>query len=224
MSLRSRLDKLRKAVSPRPPAEPTGPRTHEEWLEGFEAMARAGDLDREPDSPRALTFYRDAVLAAKVADDPPWCPPPEFMRGQDERVRVWAWQNGGEYVHIDSAGNILPEGTDVNRGWSHRAYRFPRVREGWYWLAGMAIRLWDDIPPVTESEFDALKGWLQTNQARIESLSMEKPYMVDLGWGILSLVTLLGEMDRGGGRGVHAGEQAEAVRQLRARWGEALTG
>jgi hypothetical protein len=60
-------------------------------------------------------------------------------------------------VHAD--GNVLPEGTDVNRGLIRRCDRFPEVQAGWEWLSGMMQRRAQGVPPVTIAEFEKLASW-----------------------------------------------------------------
>jgi hypothetical protein len=62
--LRQRIKAVETALAKRlrqPPPRRPPPDTAEEWLAAFETMGRSGEFDGEPDFPKALAFYRDAV-------------------------------------------------------------------------------------------------------------------------------------------------------------------
>jgi hypothetical protein len=190
---RKRKDSAKRA----PPAGEQQPldRSDEEWLELFEAMGREGNFDREPDFVVALAFYRDALRKAKEQTDPPFDPPPEFL---PEMVKY-------------------PYRRLLN--WRTKS-SFPEVHEGRHWLMGMLCRFVDGIPPVTEGEFRELASWFHANADRLIALSSPSCRLV-IGDGRTDSVSNLRYMLEKGPRSVHAGEAAEAVRQLRKRYGAA---
>jgi hypothetical protein len=198
--------KLRSQPSQRP-----SPETPEEWLAYFEAMGREGTFDCEPDFPKALALYRDAVQDPKRTafywHEGVRRPVPEACRGQ-------------AYVRVNGAGEVLPEDVDVNEG-LHRPV-VNAAREGWNWLAGMALRALDGLPPVTEAEFHSLRDWLDNVMAKTdreafstESIELSAPRRRSYSTTPFNLwLNMRGD----GPRGVNAGEQAEAVRRLQARY------
>jgi hypothetical protein len=195
-------------------------RTEDEWLDRFESWGREGFFDSEPDFPTALAFYRAALQKAKAQADPPWEPPDDFMPGAEEQRRLFEWRHGGAFRRVDADGNVLPEGTDVNRGLFRRCDRFPEVQQGREWLAGMIQRRADGVPPVTIAEFENLASWFAAHQDRLTALSRPS-YLLEVGDGRQDSVSNLRCKLDEGPRGWDAGEVAEQIRRLRARYGEA---
>jgi hypothetical protein len=193
--------------------------TEDEWLGLFESWGRQGWFDSEPDFPTALTFYRAALQKAQAQADPPWEPPVDFMPGAEEHRRRFEWRHGGVYQRVDADGNVLPEGTDVKRGLFRRCNRFPEVEQGWAWLVGMTQRRVKGVPPVTLAEFDELACWFEANREPLTALSRPS-YLLEVGDGKTESVSNLCSKLEEGPRGWEAGEVAEQIRRLRARYGE----
>jgi hypothetical protein len=212
------LEKLAERVAPEP--KRSGPLTEEEWLDRFESWGREGCFDREPDSPQALAFYRAAVQKAKAQAEPPWDPPEDFLPRAEAQCRLFEWRHGGTFRRVDAEGNIVPEGTDVHGGLLRRFDRFPEVRQGWYWLAGMVKRRTDGVPPLTVAEFEKLACWFVANLDRLTALARPS-CLLEVGKGRKdSVINLRCQVDEGP-RAWNAGAVAEQLRQLRARYGEA---
>ena len=150
----------------------------------------------EPDFPTALMFYRAALQTAKAQADPPWDPPADFMPGAEGHRRRFEW-----------------------RGLLRRVNRFPEVEQGWQWLTGMAQRRVQGVPPLTLAEFEELACWFEVNRERLTALSRPS-YLLEVGDGKTDSVSnLCSKLDEGP-RGWEAGEVAEQIRRLRARYGE----
>jgi hypothetical protein len=208
-AVETQLAKRLRQPLPRSPA----PKTAEEWLAAFEELGRSGEFDGEPDFPKALAFYQDAVRnptsRAYYRRAGRLRPLPEFCRA-------------GSYVRVDGDGNVMPDGVEVSRGVLCRVMR--AADEGWEWLAGMSLRILGGVPAVTEAEFLELTDWLG-----LVSHSMDEARFhggeIDLGTACgasykTTPANLWMSMRDGGPRGYDAGEQAEAVRRLRGRYGE----
>lgn len=194
MTLRARLRRLEKAAGRVAPADRPDRMTEEDWLECFEVWGREGVFAVEPDFPRALAFYRDALGRAKAQADPPFDPPADFM------------------PHLAD----LPEARLFN--WWTRE-RFPDVQAGWWWLAEMHERLCGGVPPVTEAEFHYLADWFHGNDERLYRLSMPSQ-VLDLGNGRRTTTANIRYGLAKGPRAVRAGELAEDLRRLRALCGK----
>jgi hypothetical protein len=125
------------ARAPTPSIEATGPRTEDEWLAAFEEMGRDGCFDPEPEFPKALARFHDALAAARASTDPPFDPPPEFeLHHPSPYQRLSNWRTGG---------------------------RFPAVDAAFLWIAEMVHRVESGIPPVTEAGFQELAAWFAAN-------------------------------------------------------------
>ena len=74
-------------------------------------------------------------------------------------------------------------------------------------------------PPVTEAEFRDLATWLRANRRRLETQAGDGRCVVQFRWGTATAFNVELMMERGP-RTTNAGELAEAVRRLRARYGE----
>ena len=189
------------------------PETAEEWLAAFEQMGRSGEFDGEPDFPKALAFYRDAVRnpTSRV-----YYRRAGRLRPLPECCRELS------YVRVDGDGNVMPDGVDVSRGVLCRVVR--AADEGWEWLAGMSLRIQGCVPAVTEAEFQELTDWLYDVLRH-----MDKP---TFSGGEIALQPPCGasyfttpsnlwmSMRNGGPRALDAGEYAEAVRILKATYGD----
>jgi hypothetical protein len=198
MSLQARLRKLEEAAARVLPVEapkagglPADP-LDEDWLAFYEHQGRAGRYDAEPDFPRALDEYREAIREAKASTDPPWDPPPDALPhlADSPRQRLREW---------------------------HRQFR--RVRTAWRWLGGMAERLSNDTPSVTEAEFAELARWLAENEARLNAISRESGDLLDLGDGKRDTITNIRWRMNDGPRSMRSGRATDDVRRLRARYG-----
>jgi hypothetical protein len=190
MTIRTQLKRLEN-LAQRAASEKNRPgdRTDEGgWLARFEAWGRLGYFDRESDFGVALAFYRDALRRANVRGD--FDHPEDFMPGIRNRLPLRIWRHK----------SCLPED----------------VREGWQWLAGMALRRRRDIPPVTEAEFRELTDWLEANAERLDAL-LPPLQRLAIGKGYQTSIFNLRLMLRKGPRTTDAGELAEAVRWLRQR-------
>lgn len=196
------------------------PITEEQWLDQFESWGQEGFFDREPDFPTALAYYGAALQKAKAQAEPPWDPPDDFLPRAEAPYRLFEWRHGGALRRVDTDGNILPEGTDVNCGLWRRCDRFPEVRQGWYWLAGMVKRRTDGVPPVSVAEFEKLASWFVANLERLTALSRPS-CLLEVGNGRKdSVINLRCQLDRGP-RAWDAAVVAEQLRQVRTRYGAA---
>jgi hypothetical protein len=129
--------------------------TEEQWLETYERFGAQGLFAQEPDFPKALAFYREALNEAKTQADPPFDPPPDFMPNLKDipRLHVLNWRD-----------------------------RFPKLHEAWDWLGEMLGRSAEGIPPVSEAEFAELAEWFECNRERLYELS-QPSYLLELGDG-----------------------------------------
>jgi hypothetical protein len=196
MGITDRIHRMEDTARRAPPRR-VRRRTHEEWLAEYEGLGREGYFDTEPDFPKALAFYRDALRRAKAKADPPWDPPAAFMPHladlPDLRVEVW-WRDSS---------------------------RFPEVWEGFSWVGEMRQRVAQGLPAVTEAEFSELAGWLEDNADRLRALE-DRSGLLDLGDGRRTTVTHLLGAAEDGPRGPcllvrgGVGQLAEDLRRLRA--------
>ncbi|MCI0702333.1 MAG: hypothetical protein L0241_14720, partial [Planctomycetia bacterium] len=150
-SLTIRLARLEDRAAERPPPTPPD-RDEEDWLAFFKEWGKEHRFDHEPDVPKALAFFRDAITRARASTDPPFDPPPEFCPG---------------HPHIRLA-------------WWRTDDRFPEVCAGLEWLHEMLLRLANDIPPVSESEFAELAAWFAANDDGLYALSRPSE-LLDVG-------------------------------------------
>jgi hypothetical protein len=193
MTIRTRLKQLEKlAKRAAPEQNRVGEPTDEGWLDAFEASGREGYFDREPDYRVALAFYRDALRRAKARGD--FDPPEDFLPAMRNmpHLRLSNWRDES---------------------------RFPDVREGWRWLAGMALRRMHDVPPVTEAEFRELADWLEANAESLDAL-LPRSHGLAIGKNYYTSIFNLRLKLKDGPRTTDAGELAEAVRGLRERYGK----
>ena len=214
--LRQRIKAVERQLAKRlrqPLHRSPAPETAEEWLTAFEQMGRSGAFDGEPDFPKALALYQDAVRnptsRAYYRRAGRLRPLPEFCRDLS-------------YVRVDGDGNVMPEGVDVSRGVLCCVVR--AADEGWAWLAGILLRILGGVPAVTEAEFMELTDWLGAVLR-----SRDEPTFhggeIDLGTACganykTTPANLWMSMRDGGPRGYDAGEQAEAVRRLKEHYGD----
>jgi hypothetical protein len=194
MTMRVRMKRLEAAVRRQTPVPRPARLTEEDWLELSEAWGSAGVFSAEPDFPKALAFYRDALVRAKAQADPPFDPPADFMANMAD----------------------LPELRLLN--WRTRE-RFPDVHTGWWWLSEMRGRLTDGTPPVTETEFGELADWFAANDKRLYQLSLPSQ-VFDLGGGRKTSSANLRWGLACGPRALRSGLLAEDVRRLKALYGE----
>jgi hypothetical protein len=191
MTLKRRLLRLEARARPLDQGNTVEDRLSEEqWLEEFAAWGRQGLFAAEPDFPRALEEYRQALAAAQAQADPPWLPPDDFLPGL------------ADLPHL-RLGN-----------WRDRT-RFPAVWAGWSWLAEILDRVREGVPPVTEAEFAELAGWFHANDAWLyqrslpsQLLDSEQVCVGYLRYGVAQ-----------GPRASGAGALAEQLRRLKARYG-----
>lgn len=189
MKMRSRLAKVSSIVQAHlPAADADEPPDEEGWLAIFARWGDEGFFAAEPDFPRALAEYRDALTRAKAQTDPPFDVPADF----------------------DAS---IPSAELRRHRWRTRE-RFPEVWDGWMWLAVIAERVWSDVPPVTEVEFADLAAWFDANQDRLYQASLPSQ-ILDLGNGKRTSVTDLRWGVMQGPRDTRAGEVAELLRLLR---------
>lgn len=191
-SLTTRLARLEDRAAERTP--PGAPRDEAGWLAAFEHWGACGRFDREPDFPRALALFRDALARAQASTDPPFDPPPEFRPGDP-------------YPHIRAQLWRAPD-------------RFPELYAVWEWLGEMLGRLCDDLPPVSEAEFAELAAWFAEHDAALCALPSE---LLDVGNGRQTWCANLRYDLARGPRADGAGRAAEDIRQLKARYASLLT-
>jgi hypothetical protein len=192
MTLRMRIKRLEAVAGRRAPAQRAPDRyDDEDWLAVFEAWGRQGCSAVEPDFVTALATYRGALQRAKAQVDPPWEVPAEFMVHQPD-LRLRNWRN---------------------------SVRFPEVHAAWLWLAEMACRVRDGVPPVSEAEFAELAAWFEANDTRLYHESLPS-HCLELGDGRQTSSANIRHSLREGPRVLGAGEVAEDVRRLRAHYGD----
>jgi hypothetical protein len=165
----------------------------EDWLEVFSRLGAKGWFAREPDFPRALEEYRAAIAQAKAEPEPPFDPPADYRPDLDRYERCRSW----------------------------RWYRFPKVSDGWEWLVAIFTRAMRGVAPVTEVEFQELAAWFEQNADRMSKLC-PSPELLDRGHERPTDTTNIRYDLRKGARSREAGELAEVLRQLRARYGDAV--
>jgi hypothetical protein len=191
MHLRTRLARLEAIVGREEPEERW--LSEEDWLKAFEQWGQEGHFDREPDFPAALALFREALAEAKGQADPPFDPPADFMPNLASLpdLRVFNWRT------------------------SHGS---PQLHEAEGWLFEMAERLEKGTPPVSEAEFQELADWYRANEERLCRLFPACGWL-DLGYGPKAPADFRDGLNQGP-RAHFAGEVAEGVRRLRARFGE----
>lgn len=173
---------------------PRVPYDEQRWLAEFERLGQSGEFDREPDFPRALALYRDAITQAKAQIDPSFDPPESFQPDISTRwARLADWRSDA---------------------------RFPKVAAGLEWLCEMLRRWLDDIPPVSEVEYGELASWFEENADRLRDVERSLPsQMLPLNTGLTTCAQIRHDL-RHGPRAEGAGRAADAIQQLRARHGE----
>jgi len=194
MTMRTRLRRLEikvRRMSP-PATDRWDDLNEEDWLELFEAWGEDGRFAGEPDFPAALAFYRDALQRAKTQADPPFDPPSDFLPNLTDlpALRRLNWRN---------------------------TVRFPDVHAGWDWLAEMLRRVQEGIPPVSAAEFDDLAQWFSAHESRLYQLSAPS-YALEVGAGRTVALANFRYGLRQGVRASGAGDLAEDLRRLRARY------
>jgi hypothetical protein len=163
------------------------------WLAVYERLGRERVFDREPDFPRALALYRDALARAHTSADPPFDPPPDFCpAARCAHSRRESWRS---------------------------AERFPDLWGAFQWLGEMLRRAADGAPPVSEAEFAELAAWFAANDKRLCDLSRPTD-LLDVGGGRATCCANVRFYLARGPRAGGAGRVTEDVRQLRARYGE----
>ncbi len=165
----------------------------EDWLEVFSRLGAKGWFAQEPDFPRALEEYGAAIAQAKAQPEPPFDAPVDYRPDLDRYERCRSW----------------------------RQSRFPKVSDGWAWLAVIFKRVKGGVPPVTEVEFQELATWFELNAERMRRLCTS-PSLLDCGPERPTDVTNIRYDLRKGPRSRDAGEIAEVLRQLRAFYGDAV--
>jgi hypothetical protein len=182
MSMRAiskQIEKAKKALAARAPVRSAWPDT-EEWIAQLKESERAGYFRNEPDFPKALALYLDALGRARAAGQP---------------------------VESDVPADQRP-----------RYERFPDELAEYYWISEISWRVFRGIPPVTEAEFAELGAWFAANEERLEGLA-DSSSLLNVGRGRKTCCWYIRFALRQGPRAEGAGESAEDIRQLRARYG-----
>jgi hypothetical protein len=78
MTLDRRLQRITTRLRATKPPEAPFDLDENQWLAAFEALGDAGHFVHEPDFPKALAEYRDALDAAHRQADPLFDPPAKF--------------------------------------------------------------------------------------------------------------------------------------------------
>ncbi len=189
-TLRRRLERLEGSC--KLPASKSGAAfTDEDWLACFADLGLHGFFAGEPDFPTALAWYREAIEDAR-RKNPPFDPPPDFQPHMDEKRRRLEWR---------------------------RTRHYPDVQGACLWLLEMTRRVHDGKPSVTEAEFYELASWFNANDARLYRDSPPSQ-LLDLGDGRQTSNANIRWAISKGPRAIGAGEVAEQLRLLRARYGE----
>jgi hypothetical protein len=194
MTIRGLFKRVEGLVGQLPaPARPDDWLTEEDWPGRFEAWGRAGLFAGEPDFPAVLAGYRRALAQARSRADPPFDPPADFMSNLADlpHLRLLNWRN---------------------------RFRIPEVHAAWEWLAELHHRTCTGIPPVIEAEFNESAGWFRDNDDRLARLCQPSG-LLELGNGRrITAANLRYGLARGPGV-PGAGELAEELRRLKARYG-----
>jgi len=132
-----------------------------------------------------------AALRAAAAADPLGPPPGWFEPGRSPPDRFMAWC---------------------------RSRPRPGVEATRAWAAELLLRALGGTPPVTDAEFERLAAWVRANEMRLRTLA-DTDGLVPLGDGSGAVLDgVLAALGRGP-RWPGAGEVAEIMRRLRARYG-----
>ncbi len=164
----------------------------EDWLQHFALLGTPDGLCREPDYPKALDLYRQAIEAAKAQVDPNFDPPPAFLPGRDHHTRFRQWRDRP---------------------------RFTAVRDCWRWLAAMERRFYDNELPPSEAEFASLANWFEANADRLRRLAGPS-HLFEWRPGEWTDATNIRCGICSGPRTFDAGKWAKILRALRVRYGD----
>jgi len=132
-----------------------------------------------------------AALRAAVAADPLGPPPGWFEPGRSPPDRFVAWC---------------------------RSRPRPGVEAARAWATELLLRALDGTPPVTNAEFEHLAAWMRANETRLRGLAGADG-LVPLGDGSGAVLDGVLAALGCGPQWPGAGEVAEMVRRLRARYG-----
>jgi hypothetical protein len=190
-SLARKLAVARKKIAAQMTDRPIWP-TPWDWIAQFEELQDAGQFSKELDFPKALAFYRGALEQALAAD------PSIESR-----------------IHGDPHKRREPPFLEVLR----IGDQFPDVPVASNWLMEIQWRVCRGIPPVTEAEFEELGAWFEANEERLATLA-DSSGLFDVGGGRRTCCWHIRSALRAGPRVEGAGESAEDIRQLRARYGD----
>jgi hypothetical protein len=193
-SLEARLAHLEDQTQLNAPPTQRDRLDEDDWLAAFEEWGRQGMFDAEPDFPIALAFLRGALTRAHASNDPTYDPPADFCPFEKPHLRLEYWR-GKE--------------------------RFPDVCNGLTWLFEFHCRVSDGVPPVTEVEFRQLAEWFHANETRLSGLARSE--LLDVGGGRQTACFNIRHRLEHGPRELGAGEVAEDIRQLKARYPENRT-
>jgi hypothetical protein len=162
-------------------------------LDWFAQAGRAGEFAREPDFPVALAMLREELAKARASTDPPFDPPEDFQPEQRHpHTRRENWRS---------------------------SRRFPKLSGALTWLWEMLGRIERHIPPCSEAEFADLAAWFAAREAGLRAIAGPSELLV-AGGGRRTWCLSVRYALREGPRADGAGQLAEDIRQLKARYGE----
>jgi hypothetical protein len=178
-SLTKQIERVRNAITARQPKWKPWPDTGQ-WIALLKEQQRAGYFSHEPDFPKALALYEEALQRRRTV---------------------------GPAVDPSAPANLRPA-----------FERFPDVLPEFTWLSEIVGRVSLGVPPVTEAEFTELAEWFWANEQYLKDMAGESRLMY-VGRGRQTCCWYVREAVRGGPRAEGAGDHAEDIRQLRARYG-----
>ena len=159
------------------------------------------------------TLVEFEKCADEFADEPDFAKAVQFFRQAMEQALA-AGPSTGSRIHGDPNKRREPAFLEVLR----LGDQFPDVPVAYEWLSEMRWRLLRGIPPVGEAEFAELSAWFEANEERLDRLA-DSTGLFDVGCDRRTCCWHVRAALRAGPRAEGAGEAAEDIRQLQARYG-----
>jgi hypothetical protein len=166
--------------------------------------------------------FRDVTDEGWLAHFDAWGRDGFFDKEPDFPVAL-AWYRAALQTTVDTPApdfesELADRPEERLRRWRHYG-RAKQVARAWFWLADMYVRRLHGEPPVTETEFVQLAAWFEANATQLHQLSMPTQRL-DLGNDKRTDTANLRHRIWHGPRAYGAGQLAEDLRQIKARYGE----